>query len=45
MLQVAGLGVAMKNSNPKVLEIADKVTTSNDEDGIAIALETIFGEV
>lgn len=45
MLQVAGLGIAMKNSNPKVLEIADKVTASNDEDGIAIALETIFAEV
>ena len=45
MLQVAGLGIAMKNSNPKVLEIADKVTASNDEDGIAIALETIFADV
>lgn len=38
MLAAAGLGVAMGNGVPAALEIADEVTGSNDEDGIAAVL-------
>lgn len=34
MLEFAGLGVAMANAQPVLLERADFVTKSNDEDGI-----------
>lgn len=39
MIQEAGLGIAMGQSTPVVKEISDFVTTNNDEDGVAIALE------
>ena len=39
MLQTAGLGVAMGNAPDKVKRVADVVTASNEEDGVAIALE------
>lgn len=39
MLQEAGVGVAMANSIPAVLEAADMVTSSNDEEGVAKAVE------
>lgn len=39
MLLEAGVGVAMANSIPAVLEAADMVTSSNDEDGVAKAVE------
>lgn len=39
ILQIAGIGVAMANSEPQVLEIADYVTKSNEEDGVAYAIE------
>ena len=42
MLKNAGLGVAMGESAPYVKECADKVTTSNDNDGVAVILEKIF---
>ena len=42
MLTVAGLGVAMGNANEEVKAIADKITLSNDEDGIAHTLKEIF---
>ncbi|MGL4523728.1 MAG: Cof-type HAD-IIB family hydrolase, partial [Bacilli bacterium] len=35
MLQFAGLGVAMGNAKPHVKAIADEVTLSNNEDGVA----------
>lgn len=34
MIESAGLGVAMANAQPAVLELADYVTKSNDEDGV-----------
>lgn len=34
MIEAAGLGVAMRNAQPLVLEKADYITKSNDEDGI-----------
>jgi hypothetical protein len=39
MLQVAGLGVAVANAMPATLAAAYRVTTSNDEDGVALAVE------
>ena len=35
MIQNAGIGVAMEQSAPDVKEIADIITQSNDEDGVA----------
>jgi len=39
MLQFAGTGVAMSNAIPKLKEVANEITLSNDEDGIAHFLE------
>ena len=39
MLQLAGLGVAMGNAPDSVKICADMVTASNDEDGVAVAIE------
>lgn len=39
MIEYAGLGVAMGNSNPEVIEKADFVTLSNDNDGVAYVIE------
>ena len=41
MLETVGIGVAMANSVPEVLEVADMVTSSNDEDGVAQMIEKI----
>lgn len=42
MIKYAGLGVAMENANEKVKEVADYITASNDNDGIAEVLERFF---
>lgn len=39
MIQEAGLGIIMKQSTPEVRKIADYITDSNKEDGVAKALE------
>ena len=39
MLKAVGFAVAMENGHPKVKEIADYITQSNDEDGVAKAIE------
>lgn len=39
MIKAVGLGVAMGNADPQVKEIADYVTVSNNEDGVAKAIE------
>ena len=45
MIEKVGFGVAMENGNPKVKEIADYVTVSNVEDGVAKAIEKfVLGE-
>jgi Cof subfamily protein (haloacid dehalogenase superfamily) len=41
MLVWAGRGVAVANAHPEVLAAADEVTASNDEDGVALALERL----
>ena len=44
MLRAAGVGVAMGNAPDNVKSAADLVTLSNNEDGIAAALETLLGQ-
>lgn len=39
MLRFAGLGVAMRNASGEALAAADRVTASNEEDGVAQAIE------
>ena len=39
MLKTVGFAVAMKNACEEIKEIADYVTDSNDEDGVAKAIE------
>jgi Cof subfamily protein (haloacid dehalogenase superfamily) len=41
MIRAAGVGVAMGNALPSVKAVANLVTKSNDEDGIALALEEL----
>ncbi|WP_037911274.1 HAD family hydrolase [Actinacidiphila yeochonensis] len=43
MLRWAGRGVAMANAHPELIAVADEVTLSNTEDGIAAVLEREFG--
>lgn len=40
MMQRAGTGVAVANSNPKVLNIADEICASNNDDGVAKWIDT-----
>ncbi|HVL83771.1 MAG TPA: HAD family hydrolase [Pseudonocardia sp.] len=42
MLRWAGHGVAMGNAHPVLLEVADEVTATNAEDGLALVLERWF---
>lgn len=42
MIRQAGVGVAMGNAEPEVLEAADWVALSNDEDGIAVIVEEML---
>ena len=45
MLEWAGIGVAMGNAVDEVKAVANKVTLSNNEDGIAVALEELVPEL
>ncbi len=44
MLRWAGRAVAVGNAHHEVLAVADEVTETNDDDGVARVLERIFGE-
>ncbi|MBO0652427.1 HAD family phosphatase [Streptomyces triculaminicus] len=39
----AAHGVAMANAHPELLAVADEVTASHEDDGIAVVLERLFG--
>jgi len=41
MLAWAGVAVAVANAHPAVIDIADEVTASNDDDGVALVLERL----
>jgi Cof subfamily protein (haloacid dehalogenase superfamily) len=42
MFDWAAHGVAMANAHPELKAVADEVTLSNEEDGIAVVLERLF---
>ena len=42
MIKNAGMGIAMGHSNEQVKKVADFITETNDEDGVAKALESII---
>lgn len=42
MLSWAGRGIAVANGHPDVLAIADEVTATNDDDGVAVVIEAII---
>jgi Cof subfamily protein (haloacid dehalogenase superfamily) len=42
MLVWAGRAVAVANAHPDVLAVADEVTASNDDDGVAIVIERLL---
>ena len=42
LLSWAGLGVAVANAHADVLAVADEVTASNNDDGVAVVLERLF---
>ncbi len=42
MLKAVGLGVAVANANEEVLAIADKITDSNKNDGVAKMIKALF---
>lgn len=44
MFQVVGYSVVMGNANDKIKEYADEVTLSNENDGVAVFLETLLKE-
>lgn len=39
LVRSAGLGIAVANSQQKLLDIADEIVPSNDDDGVAVAIE------
>ena len=45
MIENAGLGIAMKQSTPTVIEIADEVTDDNNEDGVAKILQKYYKNI
>ena len=42
MIEYAGIGVAMGNADPEVLSIADFITRTNSEDGVAYAIDELI---
>lgn len=42
MIKESGLGIAMANAQPEILNIADAITLSNDDNGIVYALNKLF---
>ena len=45
MIQNCGVGVAMANALDLVKDVADRITASNDEDGVAVILEEVLSEL
>ena len=45
MIQQAGLGIAMGNATPGLKAVADRVTASNNQEGLALALETLLDKL
>lgn len=45
MVKLAGIGVAMANAHENVKAVAQHTTASNNEDGVALALEKYFPDI
>ena len=45
MIENAGLGVAMGNSTPAILDIADEITTDNNEEGVVRILQEYYKNI
>ncbi len=45
MIEKAGLGIAMKQSAPSIIELADEVTEDNNEDGVAKILQKYYNNI
>ncbi len=45
MIENAGLGIAMKQSTPSVIEIANEITDDNNEDGVAKILQKYYRNI
>ena len=45
MITKAGVGVVMKNGSKELMEAADYVTETNDEDGVASAIRKLVLEM
>jgi HAD superfamily hydrolase (TIGR01484 family) len=45
MVRCAGLGVAVENAIPAVKAVANRVTRSNDEDGVALVLAELLRQI
>jgi Cof subfamily protein (haloacid dehalogenase superfamily) len=45
MIDYAGMGVAMENACDEVKAVANYITASNDEDGVAAAIDKFFSQV
>jgi hydroxymethylpyrimidine pyrophosphatase-like HAD family hydrolase len=43
MLEAVGMGVAVGNAKPEVLAMANFITKTNKEDGVAMAMNEIMG--
>ncbi|MFL4906313.1 HAD family hydrolase [Streptomyces sp. MMS24-I2-30] len=42
MFRWAAYGVAMEGAHPELKAVADEITTSNEDDGVAVVLERLF---
>ncbi len=42
LIRWAGLGVAVANAHPTLLDAADEVTASNEDDGVALVIERVL---
>ncbi|MCK5202170.1 MAG: HAD-IIB family hydrolase, partial [Spirochaetales bacterium] len=42
MIETAGIGIAMDNATDEVRAVADSITLSNNDDGVAVFLEEFF---
>ena len=45
MIENSGLGIAMKQSTPSILEVADEITEGNNEDGVAKILQKYYKNI
>ncbi|ALV34225.1 HAD family hydrolase [Streptomyces sp. CdTB01] len=45
MFDWAARGIAMANAHPELKAVADEVTLSNEDDGVAVVLDRLFAEV